>query len=121
MLNIFTTSVETSERNRKDELKTHYYKTSFQGILKALNKIADEEWMEVHEHNERYGEIYLVGDGYEVIVTVTEMNKYDSGVDFKVNYFSIMGWGRPYKLISKLYSLLDKELPYKGKEQHING
>ena len=121
MINIFTTSLETSERNKKEELKTHYYKTSFQGVLKALNKIAEEGWLEIHEYNETYGEIYLVGDGYECIVTVTEMNRYESGVDFKINYFSIMGFGRPYKLAVKLYDLLNKELPFKGKELHING
>ena len=121
MINIFTNSLETSERNKKEELKTHYYKASFQNILKAFNKIAEDEWMEVHEYNETYGEIYLVGDGYECIVTVTEISRYESGVDFKINYFSVLGFGRPHKLAVKLYDLLDKELPFKGKELHING
>ena len=120
-MGIFQTSVEKRENHKKEALRTHYYKASFKEVVKAIKKIVEEENMVVHEINETYGDIYLIGDGYEVIVQALEISRMETSVDFKVNYFVTIGLNRPEKKAIKLYSLLDKELQFKGTLLHING
>ena len=117
-MSIFQNSVETRELHKKDTLRTRYYRNSFDQVKKALDQICSEEDMELQNFNKRYGDIYIIADGYEVIAQVIQLNPIETSVDFKINYFSVFGWGKPEKKAVHLYERLGEILSFKGTVLH---
>ncbi len=117
-MGIFQNSCETREHHKKDNLRTRYYRCNFQHVVKAFEKIANEEDIQLQQKNERYKELYLCAYDYEVFVSVVEINPQESSVDLKVNYFSTFGWGKPEKTVNHIYEKLNKILIYKGTSLH---
>ena len=117
-MSIFQTTIETRELHKKDKLRTHYYRNNFDQVKKALEQIAEEDNMQVQNVNRQYGDIYIIADGYEVICSVIQITPIETSVDFKINYFSTFGWGRPEKKAIHLYERLDALLSFKGTLLH---
>ena len=109
---------ETRELHTDPELRTRYYRNNFKQIIEALNTVANENNMEVKEVNEVHKEIYMIGNGFDVIVTVSTITPIEAGIDLKINLFSVMGLGRPKKKALKIYQDLKKILAFKGVSLH---
>lgn len=116
--NFFINTLETREMHRDGDLRTRYYRNNFDQCLEVVRTMAQKSALEVRDVNKTHGEIYLLGDGFDVIVTVSQINPIESGVDFKINYFSTFGWGRPKKRIMEFYKFLDAKLKFKGVSLH---
>ncbi len=114
----FATTCETRELHRDAELRTRYYRNSFNQCLESLKKYAEQEHLEMRHVNPVHGELYLLGDGYDMILTVTQINPQESGVDIKVNFFSSIGMNKPKKKALQLYAYLDSALRFKGVSLH---
>lgn len=114
-MGIFQTTVETRDNHKKEQLRTHYYRNTFKQIVRATEKIVNEEDMIIHNLDENYKELYLIGDGFEIIVSVVEVTPAECAIDFKVNYFSTFGWGRPEKKAIHMFEKYDKNLNLKRK------
>ena len=117
-MGIFQTTVETRELHKKEKLRTHYYRNNFKQIVNAFKEIVEQDNMEIHDVNEQYGDVFLVGDGYEVIASVIQLTPIETSVDFKVNWFATFGLNRPEKKAIHLYEELDKRLTFKGTVLH---
>ena len=117
-MSIFQNSIETRENHKNPNLRTRYYKNSFNQVKKAMEKICSEEDMQLQQVNERFGEMYICAFGYEVFVTAIEMSPIETSVDFKINYFSTFGWNRPEKKAIHLFERLNKMLIYRGQMLH---
>jgi len=117
-MSIFQTSIETRELHKKVALRTHYYRNSFDQVKKALDTIVEEDNMQVQDVNRKFGDIYLLGDGYEVIVSAIQLTPNETSIDFKINYFVTIGWNRPEKKAVHLYARLDQLLHFKGTVLH---
>ena len=74
--------------------------------------------MTVKEVNQTHKEVYMVGRGMDCIVTVTQINPIESGVDFKINLFAAIGFNKPRKKAIKLYEDLKSILNFKGVSLH---
>ena len=114
----FTNSIETREMHRDPELRTNYYRNNFNQVLEALNTIAQEEHVEVRNVDKIHKEIYMLGDGFDMIVTLTEITPVEIGIDFKVNWFTGFGFNRPKKKVLLFYSKLKQILRFKGISLH---
>jgi len=74
--------------------------------------------MKVEAVDKVHGEIFLVGLDYECIATIAQINPIEAGIDLKVNYNGVAGWGRPRKAVVSLYRFLDSHLSFKGVALH---
>ncbi len=114
----FRNTCETKELHVDPELRTNYYRNNFNQAVDALKQIASEEHMEVKDVNKTHREIYILGDGFDAIVTVSEITPVEIGIDFKVNWFSGFGFHRPKKKVVIFYAKLKNILRFKGVSLH---
>ncbi|PKL01024.1 MAG: hypothetical protein CVV56_04245 [Tenericutes bacterium HGW-Tenericutes-1] len=114
----FLSSSETRELHSDAKQRTHYYRNSFKECLKVIEKLAEDNRMDVRDVNDRHGEIYLLGNGFDAIITAIQLSPIETGIDIKINYFSFVGLGRPRKRIIEFYDYLDKNLKFKGISLH---
>lgn len=114
----FANTCETRELHQDPSLRTNYYRNNFNQVLEALQAIASEEKLEVKNINKIHREIYMLGEGYDIIVTLVEITPVEIGVDFKVNWFSGFGYNRPKKKVAVFYAKLKEKLRFKGISLH---
>ena len=114
----FSPSCETRELNSDPELRTRYYRNNFKQVIEVLNKLAEKHHLEVREVNVRHKEVYMIGNGYDCIVTISQMNPIESGVDLKINFFAAIGFNRPKKKALQFYEDLKGILNFKGVSLH---
>ncbi|MFH0993677.1 MAG: hypothetical protein V1761_04940 [bacterium] len=118
LMSFFQTYCETRELHPDAVLRTHYYRNGFRDCVTALEKLAEKDRLEVRDVNQTHGEVYLLGNGFDCIVTIAQITPIESGIDLKVNYFSFAGLGRPKKKVVELYKYLDSALKFKGVSLH---
>ena len=114
----FSPSCETRELHVDPSLRTRYYRNNFRQVVEALRKLAEDNHLEVRDVNEIHHEIYLIGNGFDCIVTVVQVTPVEAGIDFKINMFNSIGFGRPKKKAIQLYEELKKLLNFKGVSLH---
>jgi len=114
----FQTTCETRELHPDAELRTRYYRNGFKDVVAAFEKLANQESLEVRNVDQIHGEIYLIGNGFDCIVTVAQITPIESGVDFKINWFGVTGLGRPKKKAVALFKSLNALLKFKGVSLH---
>ncbi len=114
----FSPSCETRELHVDSELRTHYYRNNFKQVVEGLKKLAERNNMALKDVNEIHKEVYLIGNGFDSIVTVSQITPIEAGVDIKLNFFSAMGFGRPKKKVVKFYKELGEILNFKGISLH---
>lgn len=114
----FLSTAETRELHSDSGQRTRYYRNSFKDCLKVVEKLANEYKMDVREVNNQHGEIYLIGNGFDAIITAIQLNPIETGIDIKINYFSFAGFGRPRKRIVEFYKYFDNNLKFKGVSLH---
>ncbi len=114
----FSPMCETRELHTDPDLRTRYYRNNFKQVVEAMHKLAERNNMQVRDINETHKEIYLLGNGLDCIVTVTQTTPIEAGIDFKVNIFSAMGMNRPKKKVVKFYEDLKGLLNFKGISLH---
>ena len=114
----FIPSCETRELHVNPQLRTRYYRNNFNQVIEGLTQVADRNNMIVKDINKAHKEIYLLSNGFDVIVTVTTISPIEAGVDLKINYFSSFGLNRPQKKAIQFYKDLDQILNFKGVSLH---
>lgn len=117
-MGFFSTIEETRELHSNGKLRTHYYKNSYQDVLAIVRTFEREFSLNLKHVDNNHGEIYLIGSGYDMIVTCIEVTPFETSVDIKVNFFGFIGMNRPAKTIEKIYQYLDSRLRFKGVSLH---
>ncbi len=114
----FSTTCETRELHTIPQLRSNYYRNKLNDVVNALKDMAKAEKLDVRNYDEAHKEMYLVGNGFDVIVTITVITPIECSVDFKVNYFSFIGLNRPIKKVTSFYNYLKQKLNFKGVSLH---
>ncbi len=114
----FSPSCETRELHVEPELRTRYYRNNFSQVIEALKKVAEMNGLNLQDINEVHKEIYMLGNGFDCIVTVSLITPIESGIDLKINYFTSLGLNKPKKKAIKIYEDLKGILNFKGVSLH---
>ena len=114
----FSPSCETRELHTDPALRTRYYRNRFKDVVDALRQVAKLNGMEVRDVNEVHKEVYMIGSGFDAIVTITQITPIEAGIDLKVNSFSAIGMHRPRKKAMKIFQDLKSVLNFKGVALH---
>jgi hypothetical protein len=118
LASFFLTSCETRELHVDPALRTHYYRNGFKDVLAAFERLSEQASLDVKNVDQTHGEVYLLGNGFDCIATVSRITPVESGIDFKVNWFGFSGLGRPKRKVVALYKILDSLLKFKGVSLH---
>lgn len=114
----FSPTCETRELHADAELRTRYYRNNFKQCLEAVQTLQTMLSFQVQNVDETHGEVYLLGNGYEVILTITQVNPIETGIDMKINLFGAIGFGKPKKKAIQFYQEFDRLLKFKGVALH---
>lgn len=117
-LSFFQTIAETKELHSEVQLRSRYYKTNYRKVKAVILEYAKEQDIQVKSIDDDHREIFLQGPRYHVIVSIVQVNPYETSADFKVEVYGLVGMGRPRKIIASLYKYLDDHLMFKGVGLH---
>lgn len=104
---------ETSDRAQDLSLRTHYYRNDYRKVKTALTEAAKAAGFEFSHENDERMEHVLKRKDCEVIVTIITITPIETTVDFTVNTFGLLSFGKGRKVIEELYRELDKRLMLK--------
>jgi len=105
---------ETGDGVTDPLLMTHYYRNNFKQVKAALVETTKElKFNMTYENDERKEFVLKRGDS-EVIVTVVNITPIETTVDFTVNTFGVLSFGKGRTIIQSLYKDLDKRLMLKS-------
>ncbi|WP_026771085.1 MULTISPECIES: hypothetical protein [Sediminibacillus] len=114
----FGNHAETNENHWDANLQTHYFKTTKEKGLQAVEEyFKRSDSYEIVAQSKEHGEIsvnYTGGRKAFIIATVIMVKPYRTAIDFSVTTESILpfDFGFSHNLIPKLYSQLKKELTF---------
>ena len=111
---LFRKDFETSDNSSYDTLRTHYYRNRIEEVKEAIYELIKQEKGNLQDENDNYQEILFETSGYSCIVKMTSITPIEQAIDFKVNTYNLIGFGKGKKVIERLYDALDKKLSFKG-------
>lgn len=119
---VFSGHVETRENHVDENLKTHYYKTTKDRLMKDLVRICNgRDQFEVVADSKERGEISVNVHGrklFYVVITVIMVRPFRTAVDVSVTAKRGMDFGFGRKLIDSIYGELAKSFEYLGTGQN---
>ncbi|TXC90177.1 cytosolic protein [Metabacillus litoralis] len=117
---IFSTHQETRENHYNEDLKSHYYKTTYKTALQSVKSIIEETpGMTITSVSEDRGEMSVNIDrpkkGF-LIVTIISVRPFETAVDFTATTNTVLptDFGYSKKVILELYKKLDKKETFVG-------
>ena len=110
----FKKDFETSDNSIYQTLKTHYYRNRYDEVKEVIFELIKEEKGNLQDENDQYQEILFETSGYSCIIKITSTTPIEHAIDFKVNTYNLLGFGKGKKVIERLYSILDSHLQFKG-------
>lgn len=118
IISFFSTTCETRELHPDSQLRTRYFRNNFNQCVEGIQKYATENNLDVRNINPEHGEVYMLGPGFDVIITIIQTTPLESGIDLKINFFSFSGMGRPKSKALEIYKYLESTLKFKGVSLH---
>ena len=103
----FKKDFETSDNSSYDTLRTHYYRNRLDEVKEELYDFIKEEKGNLQDENDNYQEILFERSGYSCIIKITSITPIEHAIDFKVNTYNLLGFGKGKKIIERLDSCLD--------------
>lgn len=114
----FQKTCETSDNHFDNELKSHYYKSSFDKVLHVVQEMFEKDpSMNISTISKERGEVAVSMSKHPkafIVATVIQVRPFSTAVDFMISTekFSIFGlYPTLKKLILQFYRELDKQLP----------
>ncbi|HEX7066140.1 MAG TPA: hypothetical protein VF199_13815 [Bacillales bacterium] len=115
---VFSGHVETREHHEDESLRTHYYKTTKDRLMKELVRILNNgSRYEIVAESEERGEITVNVQGrklFYAVVTVIMVRPFRTAVDISVTAKRGMDFGFGGKIIEAIYSELGKSFEHIG-------
>ena len=111
---IFNKSFETHDSNNNDLLKTHYYRCRYSEAVAKVKDLIESEKAQLVNEDHQYHEYLFKTGNYDCICTITEINPTEIAIDFKIETYDLLSFGKGKKLIARFYEFLNNNLSFKG-------
>ncbi|MFC4618243.1 cytosolic protein [Camelliibacillus cellulosilyticus] len=115
---LFDSHVETSERHPEETLQTHYYKTSKDKMMQALEElIAARQDFSLLDISKERGEMSVNVTGRKkgfLVITIVSVRPFRTSVDFSFTIERGLNLGYGQKLVRDLYERLNQKMPFVG-------
>ena len=112
------TTAETREMHALGKMRTRYYKTNYNKAKAKVLLYVEKLGVDIKNIDDNHGEIFVQSNKYHMIISIIQVTPIETAVDFKVQFYGLIGRNRPQKLIQDFYTYLDSELPFKGTSLH---
>ena len=113
-------TLKTYERSLSDLTKTHYYKTSYDGLKKIYLEYLENNGYRIVSVNDDYFEIYAEKAHVEIIAKIIMQNPKETSIDFHINCEFLFGnKGKSMRIVNDIYTFLEKNVELKGLSLHI--
>ena len=109
---------ETQELHSVQALRSRYYKANYANVKAQVLKYAEQDKMNVKNVDDVHKEILLQSNRYHIIVSIVQVSPIETSVDFKIEMYAMIGWGKPQKKLIEFYQFLDQNLQFKGVGLH---
>lgn len=116
----FSTNSETKENHVNETLRTHYYKSTKEKVMKEIEAMLNQKTgFTVASVNEDHGEIIVhvkKGKKAFVVITVIMVKPFRTAVDVSVSTdtFLFTDFGSSRKMIIELYEEMNKRMEFVG-------
>jgi hypothetical protein len=116
---LVSSRTETTEHHSNPSLQTHYYKTTKDKAIAAVERVMQQSGFTVKRVEQERGEVIAQstsGQKSLLVATIVMVKPFRTAVDFSCSTDTILpsDFGHSKKRILSLYEQLDKELPYIG-------
>ena len=112
------TIAETKELHSFIGLRSRYYKTNYEKAKAVVLEYANQINTNVSNIDDVHKEILLQSNKYHIVVSLVQVNPIETSIDFKVQFYGVIGMHRPRKMILKFYDYLNSNLQFKGVGLH---
>jgi hypothetical protein len=110
---------ETSERSKKEYLKTHYYKTTDEKMMDFLCHLFESFNLKIASVNADYLEINATSNDFDITAKVFSFMPLETAVDFYVDSRFLFDFNKTKKnVFDKIYDALKKEFQFLGTSLH---
>ncbi len=114
-------TIFTDERSQEDNLKTHYYKASYEQIKNLYLEFLKQNNFTIVSDNDDYFEIYAEKAHMEVVSKIIMQNPKETSIDLHINAEFLFGSKKKaYNLLSAIYTYIEKKYELKGLSLHID-
>ena len=111
--------LETKEREVKELLTTHYYKTSYDKLKEGFLEILDGLKFRIISIDDNYNEVFAEIPHMTVLVKFSEQNPRETAIDFYINAeFLLFSGKRATNYLYTFYEELEKKFELKGTGLH---
>lgn len=109
---------ETAECEKKDYLKTRYYKTNADLVMSFIEKDLVKRGLVLVSSNREYGEISATASDYEITAKVFQYNATEVAVDLYLYSNFLFDFGKSRRIIEDFYENLNKNFQLIGLALH---
>ena len=110
--------LETSENNKKNNLKTHWYKGNYKMIKTAVLKVLTDCGFTPKVTDDNYGEIVIENNQFTMTITIFEFSVAETAVDLTYESKRFFDFGSSKKDILLFYTKLGEKAQFKGLGLH---
>lgn len=118
LLDFVSNTQETKEMHAKKEFRTRYYRSGYTKTKEAVLAYATKNDYYVRNVNDTHGEIYIQTNKFHMMISIIQINPLETAVDVKTQTYKALGFHKPGKLITEIYTELNNKLAFKGLSLH---
>ncbi len=114
LMDYISNNAETNEKHTNRNLRTRYYRTSYNKLKNTIIDYANEKDYIVNNIDDQHGEIFIQTTKFHLIITLLQVNSLETSVNIKVQTYKILGLNKPQRVIENLYTFLNQKEQFKG-------
>ncbi|WP_215142485.1 hypothetical protein [Exiguobacterium qingdaonense] len=107
------THIETKDTHKNESLQTRYYSASPNAILKWLENQIQANGQTVRRIDANRGELSFIGDGWDGLITIVQVDGGRTAVDFTLNREQRIGTDLA-RIVSHYYDALTNQFPLRA-------
>ncbi|MDA5559356.1 hypothetical protein PJK55_01310 [Exiguobacterium sp. MMG028] len=113
LLDKLQTHIETKDTHKNELLRTRYYAASPNAILQWLESQIQANGQTVRRIDANRGELSFIGDGWDGLITIVQVDGGRTAVDFTLNREQRLGTDLG-QIITHYYEALTQQFPLRA-------
>lgn len=113
LLDKLQTHIETKDTHKNESLRTRYYSASPNAILQWLESQIQSNGQTVRRIDSNRGELSFIGEGWDGLITVVQVDGGRTAVDFTLNREQRLGADLG-QIITHYYEALTQQFPLRA-------
>ncbi|WP_214701793.1 MULTISPECIES: hypothetical protein [unclassified Exiguobacterium] len=113
LLDKLQTHIETKDTHKNESLQTRYYAASPNAIIQWLEELIQSKGQLVRRIDTNRGELSFIGEGWDGLVTIVQVDGGRTAVDFTLNREQRLGVDLA-QIVAHYYEALSQQFPLRA-------